>query len=189
MQRKYYYYFGFAAVGVGVSWLLSLDAGVPAAEPGPEPDATGDLLLVDNGELAAVEGPPSLAAQIAAMLKTLVPQAAGAIGVEGALVLGSKGLGKGLTPVVGKAVGSSIAKVGGGLAALGLVGDLSELANGQLRGQAEELIKLAAHNRQLEEYVARQEELERAAGDIYSYIQTYTSPRTAALAESDDIEI
>jgi hypothetical protein len=171
-MRTVYYVGGFVAASVGVGYLMSLEqAPLEPAELG-EPAPEADLALVDNGELLvpAAPVPGSLADEIGGMLKTMVPYASGAIGVEAALVLASRGAQKGVHVATGGALAkygtASIGKLGGGLAALGLAGDLSELANDKLRGQAVELLKRAEQNKQLELYVARQTEFDRATDAV-----------------------
>jgi len=64
------------------------------------------------------------------MIKFVVPYGARALGLDAALV----GASKGAQMSMGKYGVSAIGGMGAGLAALGLVGDLSELANDKLHG-------------------------------------------------------
>ncbi|KAJ1617042.1 hypothetical protein T492DRAFT_1152111 [Pavlovales sp. CCMP2436] len=129
-MRTVYYVGGFVAVSVGVGYLLSLEQA--ATEP-LDPEA--DLTLIDNGELPPpLDAVPvlSLADQIGGMLKTMVPYAAGAIGVDAALAVASKGAQKGAQRgLVAASQGASqgaLAKYG-----VGAIGKLGGSASDSIR--------------------------------------------------------
>ncbi|KAJ1632243.1 hypothetical protein T492DRAFT_868551 [Pavlovales sp. CCMP2436] len=121
--------------------LALVNNGVTAQEPQPPPPPTPD--------------PPSLGEQLGDVVQNVVPYIAGSVGVDVALVLISE---------VGQI--GPIKIFGGGLPNLGMVGDLSEAANAQLRSKTEALLKQQKQQAELEAYMARQTELARVTAVV-----------------------